>query len=111
MSGMGASLARLLGLVLITALSLQLYFLARVGTMVWIDPQSTAYQRSEAWRLATQAGTLSWAHRWLPSARISANLKRAVIAAEEQVLRQLLRDRRTADDLRAANRRDRRARA
>ena len=80
---MGASLARLLGLVLITALSLQLYFLARVGTMVWIDPQSTAYQRSEAWRLATQAGTLSWAHRWLPSARISANLKRAVIASED----------------------------
>jgi monofunctional biosynthetic peptidoglycan transglycosylase len=82
-SGIGASLARLLGLVLITALSLQLFFLARVGAMVWIDPQSTAYQRSEAWRLATQSGSLSWAHRWLPSARISANLKRAVIASED----------------------------
>ena len=83
MSGIGASLARLLGLVLITALSLQLFFLARVGAMVWVDPQSTAYQRSEAWRLATKSGSLSWAHRWLPSARISANLKRAVIASED----------------------------
>ena len=83
MSVVGASLARLLGLLLITALSLQLYFLARVGAMAWIDPQSTAYQRSEAWRLATRSGAFSWSHRWLPSARISANLKRAVIASED----------------------------
>ena len=83
MRGVGASLARLLGLLVIAALSLQLYFLGRVAAMAWIDPQSTAYQRSEAWRLATQNGALRWSHEWLPSARISSNLKRAVIASED----------------------------
>jgi len=82
-SGVAAALARLLGLLVIAALSLQLYFLARVASMAWLDPQSTAYQRSEAWRLATQKGALPWSHAWLPSARISANLKRAVIASED----------------------------
>jgi len=82
-SGIVGSLARLLGLLVIAALSLQLYFFARVGAMAWFDPQSTAYQRSEAWRLATQNGALAWNHDWLPSARISANLKRAVIASED----------------------------
>ena len=83
MSGAAASLARLLGLLVIVALSLQLYFLARVAAMAWLDPQSTAYQRSEAWRLAMQKGAPAWSHEWLPSARISANLKRAVIASED----------------------------
>ena len=83
MSAVVGSLGRLLGLLVIAALSLQLYFLARVGAMAWLDPQSTAYQRSEAWRLATQKGALAWSHEWLPSARISANLKRAVIASED----------------------------
>ena len=83
MSGVVGSLGRLLGLLVIAALSLQLYFLARVGAMAWLDPQSTAYQRSEAWRLATQKSALAWSHEWLPSARISANLKRAVIASED----------------------------
>ncbi|MEO6745239.1 MAG: transglycosylase domain-containing protein [Caldimonas sp.] len=83
MRGVVGSLGRLLGLLVIAALSLQLYFLARVGAMAWLDPQSTAYQRSEAWRLATQKGALAWSHEWLPSARISANLKRAVIASED----------------------------
>jgi monofunctional glycosyltransferase len=82
-SGVVGSLGRLLGLLVIAALSLQLYFLARVGAMAWLDPQSTAYQRSEAWRLATQKGAPAWSHEWLPSARISANLKRAVIASED----------------------------
>ncbi len=83
MSAVVGSLGRLLGLLVIAALSLQLYFLARVGAMTWLDPQSTAYQRSEAWRLATQKGALAWSHEWLPSARIPANLKRAVIASED----------------------------
>ena len=83
MRGGVRSLGRLLGLLVIAALSLQLYLLARVGAMAWLDPQSTAYQRSEAWRLATQKGALAWSHEWLPSARISANLKRAVIASED----------------------------
>jgi monofunctional glycosyltransferase len=48
-----ASLGRWLGLLLLAFLALQLYFALRVAAMALVDPQSTAFQRSEAWRLAT----------------------------------------------------------
>ena len=86
MTGVGASIGRLLGLLIVSALALQLYFLLRVGAMAWLDPQSTTYQRSEIWRIATQqgpAGGMHWSHQWMPSARISPQLKRAVIASED----------------------------
>ena len=37
--------------------------------MATVDPQSTTFQRSEAWRLATQKGTLRWRQQWLPYER------------------------------------------
>ena len=84
MTGAGASVARLLGLLLLSALSLQVYFLLRVGAMAWLDPQSTAYQRSEIWRIASkQDGSFHWSHRWLQSAQFAPHLKRAVIASED----------------------------
>ena len=46
------SLKRLLGLVVLAAVCLQAYFFLRVAAMRWIDPQSTAFQRSEIARLA-----------------------------------------------------------
>ena len=48
-----------------------------------VDPQSTTFQRSEAWRIATQKGHLRWQQDWVPYERISENLKRAVIASED----------------------------
>ncbi len=78
-----ASLARLLALVLLCALALQIYFLARVLLMVVIDPQSTTFQRSEAWRLATEKHELRWSQQWVGYDRISDSLKRAVIASED----------------------------
>jgi monofunctional glycosyltransferase len=41
----------LLWLVL-AGLALQLYFLAGIALMAVVDPHSTAFQRSEAWRVA-----------------------------------------------------------
>ena len=38
-------LGRLAGLLLITLLALQLYFVARIALMAVIDPQSTTFQR------------------------------------------------------------------
>ena len=83
MKHIGAHVARLLGLLLLSALALQLYFAGRVALMIVVDPQSTAFQRSEAWRIATDTRTLVWSQQWVGYERISANLKRAVIASED----------------------------
>ncbi|MEI8323896.1 MAG: monofunctional biosynthetic peptidoglycan transglycosylase [Betaproteobacteria bacterium] len=82
---------RWLGLVALAGLALQLYFLSRIALMLWLNPQSTAFQRSEAWRLnMTQAsGTAKspraapWRQQWVPYQAISDQLKRAVIASED----------------------------
>jgi monofunctional biosynthetic peptidoglycan transglycosylase len=74
---------RLFALLLLSALALQLYFLARVGLMAVVDPQSTTFQRSEAWRLVTEKHALTWSQQWTPYDRIAPNLKRAVIASED----------------------------
>jgi monofunctional biosynthetic peptidoglycan transglycosylase len=77
------SLLRLLALFGIALLSLQLYFVLRVALMVIVDPQSTTFQRSEAWRLAIAPRPLVWQQTWVDYRAISANLKRAVIASED----------------------------
>ena len=74
---------RALGLLLAAALALQLFFLSRIAWMATFDPQSTTFQRSEAWRLLHTKGKLRWRQQWLPYERISDNLKRAVIASED----------------------------
>ncbi len=74
---------RLFALLLLSALALQLYFLARIALMTVVDPQSTTFQRSEAWRLITGKHALAWRQQWVPYDRISPNLKRAVIASED----------------------------
>jgi monofunctional glycosyltransferase len=51
--------------------------------MAWMDPQSTSFQRSEAWRLLTEQGRIDWSRQWVPYAQISPQLKRAVIASED----------------------------
>lgn len=75
--------ARLLVLVLLAGLGLQLFFVARVALMAVVDPQSTTFQRSEAWRLLVETGRITWGQQWVDDARISPNLKRAVIASED----------------------------
>jgi len=77
------SALRWLGLVCVAGLLLQLFFVARIATMLVIDPQSTAFERSEAWRVATEKGSLKWRQQWTPYDKISDNLKRAVIASED----------------------------
>jgi monofunctional biosynthetic peptidoglycan transglycosylase len=76
-------LLRWLGLLVVAVLALQLFFIARIATMTVINPQSTAFQRSEAWRVLVDKGRLPWRQQWVPYAQISDNLKRAVIASED----------------------------
>jgi monofunctional biosynthetic peptidoglycan transglycosylase len=74
---------RWLVLVVVAALALQVFFIVRIALAATMDPQSTAFQRSEAWRIATQKGRLPWGQRWVDYESISDNLKRAVIVSED----------------------------
>ncbi|TXT38302.1 MAG: monofunctional biosynthetic peptidoglycan transglycosylase [Comamonadaceae bacterium] len=74
---------RWLGLLILATFLLQLFFGVRIATMLVVDPQSTAFERSEAWRVATEKGSLRWRQQWTPYSQISNHLKRAVIASED----------------------------
>ena len=76
-------LLRWLALCACAFLALQLFFVLRIATMVVVDPQSTAFERSEAWRILNDKGSLPWRQQWVPYAQISDHLKRAVIASED----------------------------
>jgi monofunctional biosynthetic peptidoglycan transglycosylase len=74
---------RLLALLLLAFLALQLWFLLRIALMAAVDPQSTTFQRSEAWRLLLADRPMAWQQHWLAKEAIASHLKRAVIAAED----------------------------
>ena len=76
-------LLRLTVLAGLCLLALQLTFAGRILAMRWVDPASTTFQRSEAWRLLTTHGQIEWSQEWVDDAQISAQLKRAVIASED----------------------------
>ena len=78
---------------LVAAVGLQLFFVGRVALMAVADPSSTAFMRSEAWRRASAseatnakanpAQARAWSQQWVDADQISAHLKRAVIASED----------------------------
>jgi monofunctional biosynthetic peptidoglycan transglycosylase len=80
---LGRHLLRLSLLLLLGGLALQLYFFLRIGLMVWIDPQSTTFERSEAWRLLGERERFAWREQWVAEKQLSPQLKRAVIASED----------------------------
>lgn len=77
------SLWRWIWLCALALLALQLYFAGRIAAMALVAPQSTAFERSEAWRVTTEKGELRWRQQWVDYAQISDHLKRAVIASED----------------------------
>jgi len=74
---------RWLMLVVLASVALQVFFLARIALMLVINPESTTFERSEAWRVYTSTPQAGWRQEWVPYERISDNLKRAVIASED----------------------------
>ena len=76
-------LLRWVGLVALAALALQLFFVLRIAALVAIDPQSTTFQRSEAWAQLSTTGRVRWKQEWVPYDQMSNHLKRAVIASED----------------------------
>lgn len=75
---------RLIACIAVAGLALQLFFVARIAAMAVIDPQSTAFQRSEAYQIAIHQGSGGgWRQESVPYSQISDTLKRAVIASED----------------------------
>ncbi len=77
------ALLRWIGLVAFAALTLELFFVLRIAAMAVINPESTTFQRSEAWAQLASGGPVRWRQQWVPYAQISSHLKRAVIASED----------------------------
>lgn len=79
--------ARLAGWVALAAaaafVAYELSILARLAWWRTHDPASTAFMEASRERLRARDPGARLAHQWVPYARISANLKRAVIAAED----------------------------
>ncbi len=82
-----STIGRWLALVLLLCLALQALFGLRIVSLIWLDPGSTAFQRTEAARLHLN-GTLKWKQEWTDLSRISTHLQRAVIASEDDLFLQ-----------------------
>ena len=74
---------RWLALLVAATLALQLFFVLRIAAMAVLAPQSTTFERSEAWRVLVDKGSLRWRQQWVAYPQISEHLKRAVIASED----------------------------
>jgi monofunctional glycosyltransferase len=83
MSAPVRQLGRIVALLAICLFALQGFFVLRIAAMKFLDPQSTSFQRSEAWRLLSERGRIEWSQQWVTDARIADHLKRAVIASED----------------------------
>jgi monofunctional biosynthetic peptidoglycan transglycosylase len=79
----GRGLRQALALLILSAVSLQLVWVARIASMNVLDPQSTSFQRSEIWRLLTQKGQVAWGQQWVGLQQVSPQMARAVIASED----------------------------
>lgn len=87
-----------LGLVAIGFVTLQAFFLLRVVVIAHIAPESTAFQRSEMWRItrtnisynnevsdpSNRRPVLPWSQKWVPYEQIAVSLKQAVILSEDE---------------------------
>lgn len=79
---------KLLLMVLAAGLCLQLFFVLRIASLRWIDPESTSFQRSQIWQVWQRHGSIAWSQEWVPMARISPQLQRAVLASEDDIFAQ-----------------------
>ena len=68
---------------LVSVASLEAYFLLRIALMSGVDPQSTTFQRSEAWRLGLGPRNVVWQQQWRDYGQLATTLKRAVVASED----------------------------
>jgi monofunctional glycosyltransferase len=64
-------------------LVIQLYFFLQIAWWIKFNPSSTSFMRQQLSELRKKNQNATLKHQWVPYNRISNNLKRAVIAAED----------------------------
>lgn len=79
---------RWLLLLVLACVGLQLFFVLRIVAMNWIAPESTSFQRSQAWQILKQQGQLPWRQESVAFKAMSTSLQRAVIASEDAAFTQ-----------------------
>jgi monofunctional biosynthetic peptidoglycan transglycosylase len=72
-----------LGTVVLAAVALQVWFLAHVLYWNRFEPASSAFMERRLEELREKSPAARLRHQWMPYARISGHLKRAVVAAED----------------------------
>ena len=66
-------------------IAMQFYFALQISLWASLNPNSTAFQRAEHWRLCSWHWPCSIQSHWVPYEKISANLKRAVLVSEDDI--------------------------
>ena len=79
---------RWLMLLVLAGVGLQLFFALRILAMNCIAPESTSFQRSQAWQILKQQGQLPWRQESVELEAMSTSLQRAVIASEDAAFTQ-----------------------
>jgi monofunctional biosynthetic peptidoglycan transglycosylase len=69
--------------VFLAFVALQVFFAARIALMIVVNPESTAFERTQAWQIQQAKGRLPWRQTWVDYDQISKHLKRAVIVSED----------------------------
>lgn len=72
-----------LGALLVAVIVVQAWYFAQVLWWRSYQPEASAFMEARIERLREKDPKASLAHRWVPYERISAQLKRAVVAAED----------------------------
>jgi len=67
------------------ALGLQFFFVARIAMMRYVDPGSTAFQRSELGRLSHKYPAVRWSQQWVAQPKLPVHIQRAVITSEDDI--------------------------
>jgi monofunctional biosynthetic peptidoglycan transglycosylase len=81
--GLGRWLARALVVLLVALVMLQGWYLGCIVYWRWHNPALTAFMRHSQEKLAARHPPASLKHQWIAYERISNNLKRAVVTAED----------------------------
>jgi monofunctional biosynthetic peptidoglycan transglycosylase len=76
-------LVRIILLAAVALVALQLWYAGWIAWWRWNDPHQTAFMQRELTALLARNPKAELKHRWTPYQRISVNLKRAVITAED----------------------------
>ena len=72
-----------LGILVVAALAVQLWFVAHVLWWRSFQPEQSAFMAARVAQLRAKDPKAKLAHQWAPYERVSSQLKRAVVAAED----------------------------